>query len=684
MGISVKWLKKYVDFNWTPEELAHNLTMGGIAIEGVEKIDGDAILELDLTPNRGDCQGLINIAREVAALTAAELKIPAVNIAESSANINDYISVEIDAPDLCKRYTARLVKNCKIMPSPEWLQEALINSGIRPINNIVDITNYVLLETNQPLHAFDYNLLSDEKRILVRRAKNNEKFTTLDEVERKLDEDMLVITDGVRPVALAGIMGGLNTEINDDTTDVLIESAYFMGGNIRKTSRKLALRTDSSVRFEKGLDINGIVYALNRAAQLMQELAEGEVVGGICDAYPELQEQLQVALRPERVNYLLGTEITPQEIKHYLRKLGLQMSEVDGTFLVEIPSYRPDITMEVDLIEEVARLYGYDNIPSSLPYGNTTQGGLSAFQKFRDTVKNILANYLHEVVNYSFINPVAFDRLSLPADSSLREVIKVANPLSEEQSVMRTLLLPGLLENISKNLARKNENLAFFEMGKVFYPSQESLPVEQEKIGAVVCGTSEINWLKNKVEMDFFYLKGIIEDLLAQLGIEKCEFVQAEKNAYHPGRTALLLCGNKKIGVLGEVHPEILQNFDIKTRCCACELDIQVLFELSHGKKMLQQITRYPSVERDIAVLLDREIKASEAITIIKEAEQELLSGIVVFDIYTGEQISEGLKSMAFKLTFQSKERTLTEDEINTSIDNILQNLKTRLQAQLR
>lgn len=684
MGISTKWLRQYIDFDWTPEELAHNLTMAGIAIEGVDKTDSDAILDLDLTPNRGDCQGLINIAREVAALTANELKIPEAGIKENGEDINNYIKVEIDAPDLCKRYTARMVKNCKIKPSPEWMQEALINSGIRPINNIVDITNYVLLETNQPLHAFDYNLLGEEKRILVRRAKNQEKFTTLDEIDRELDDDMLVITDGRRPIALAGIMGGLDTEINDNSTDVLIESANFLGFSIRKTSRKLSLRTDSSIRFEKGLDIEGLLYALDRAAALMQELADGEVVGGICDVYPKPEKRLEVTLRPERVNYLLGTELSSQEVKHYLRKLRFEMSEVDGKFIVEVPTYRPDITMEVDLIEEVARLYGYDNIPSSLPYGNTTQGGLTVFQRFRDMVKNIMSRSLYEVYNYSFINPVSFDRLLIPETSSLREVVKVANPLSEEQSVMRTLLLPGLLETVSKNLARKNENLAFFEMGTVFYPSGESLPLDKEKLAAVVCGTSEVNWLKNKVEMDFFYLKGIVEDLLLQLGIDECEFVQAQNPGYHPGRTALLLCGDRKLGVIGEIHPQVLQNYDIKVRSCAFEIDLEVLFELCRNKKMMQEITKYPSVERDIAVLLGTDVRASDAIAVIKDGEQEILTNVVVFDIYTGEQVPEGLKSAAFKLTFQSNERTLTEEDVSKSIENILNNLKTKLHAELR
>ncbi|MEN6349854.1 MAG: phenylalanine--tRNA ligase subunit beta [Syntrophomonas sp.] len=684
MGVSINWLKKYVDFDWSPEELAHRLTMAGIAIEGVEEQEKDTVMELDLTPNRGDCLGLINLAREVAALNGTEIKIPAIKIEESNEDINDYIKVDISAPEFGRRYAARLVKNVKIKESPAWMQESLLSAGIRPINNVVDITNYVMLESNQPLHAFDYNLLGDEKRILVRRAHKEEKFTTLDGVERELDENMLVITDGERPVALAGIMGGENTEIRDDTTDVLLESANFLGSNIRKTSRKLALRSDSSARFEKGADIEGVIYAVNRAAQLIQELAGGEVAKGIYDVYPEPQQPLTVALRPERVNFLLGTEIAAVDIEKYIQGLKFKYEWTEGKFLVEVPSYRPDISMEVDLIEEVARLYGYDNIEACLPSGDTTQGGLDSYQSFRDKVKNLMARNLYEVINYSFINPVVFDHLLLPQDSVLREVVRIANPLSEEQSVMRTLLLPGLLENISRNLARRNQNLAFFEMGSVFYPAGEGLPQEKIKLGAIVAGKTESNWLKNQTEMDFYFLKGILEDLLNRLGINDCIFEKVQPPSFHPGRTARIMCRKKEIGVIGELHPLVLHNFDIKGRSCAFELDVENMFELVENKKLMESISRYPAVERDIAVLVEEEISSSEVLKTIKEAENELIRDLNVFDIYSGEQVPEGYKSMAFKISFQSAEKTLTDNEINQCLDKILNNLQAKLKAVLR
>lgn len=684
MGVSIKWLREYVDFDCSAEELAHKLTMAGIAVEGIEKTDdGDQVIELDLTPNRGDCLGMINLAREVAAVTGSRVRMPEVNIRENDEDVNDYIKVNIAEPELCLRYAARVIKNVKIKPSPEWMQEKLRKAGIRPINNVVDVTNYVLLETNQPLHAFDYNLFT-AREINVRRAKRGEKFTTLDGVERELDEEMLLICDGDRGVALAGIMGGLNTEINDNTTTVMLESANFAPGNIRKTSRKLALRSDSSVRFEKGADPNGVIYAINRAAELIQELAGGEVVKGIVDVYPQPVASKKIKLRVDRVNYLLGTELEAGEVRKYMESLGFAVEEESDGFIVEIPTYRPDITREVDLIEEVARLYGYDNIPSGLPCGDTTVGGLNPYQAFRENIRSIMAESLYEVVNYSFISPVLFDRLRLPLDSSLRNTVRIANPLSEEQSVMRTLLLPGLLENLSRNFARKNSGLAFFEIGAVFYPQEKNLPEERLKVGAAVAGTNDINWLKHKVEMDFFFLKGIVEDMLRRLGIHEYQFRRASYPFLHPGRAAEVWAKGENIGFIGEIHPETGANFELRDRACVFEFDVDVLFKLSQGKRMMESITKYPAVERDIAVLLKHEVTAGEAVEVIRESDHTILKEVIVFDLYTGEQITPGYKSMAFRLKFQSSERTLTDEEVNEVVQKILSNLEEKLAAKLR
>jgi len=684
MGVSYNWLKKYVNTSFEPEELAHRLTMAGVAIEGIERIDEDAIFELDLTPNRGDCLGLINLAREVAALTGQKVNIPTIKIDENDEDINDYISVSIESPDLCKRYAARLIKNCIVKPSPGWMQEALINSGIRPINNIVDITNYVLLETNQPLHAFDYNLLGPEKRIVVRTAKKEEKITTLDGIERNLEDNMLVIADGDKAVALAGIMGGQNTEINDHTTSVLLESANFLYTSIRKTSRKLALRSDSSVRFEKGADVNGVIYAVNRAAQLIQELAGGEVVKGICDVYPEPVQPKKITLRPDRINYLLATELNIEEIKGYLDRLEFAVKTNNNVLEVTVPTYRPDIQLEVDLIEEVARLHGYENIPTTLPYGQTSEGGQTHYQKFRDLLKNIMSSSMYEVINYSFISPSYYDKMLIPGDSPLKNVVKVANPLSEEQSIMRTTLLPGLVENVKRNLSRQNENLSFFELGTVFYPAEQGLPEEKMLLSGIIVGNSEVNWLKVKIDLDFYYIKGIVEDLLKQIGMSDCEFLPGKHPSFHPGRNASIVYKGKQIGVIGELHPTVLQNFDIKVRTCAFEMDVESLFDFAQDKILMEQITKYPVVERDIAILIEQKTNAAEIINIIKNAGNSLLREVVVFDLYFGEQIPVGYKSMGFKLVFQSTERTLTEDEVSKYIENILAELKKELKAELR
>ncbi|HRW12002.1 MAG TPA: phenylalanine--tRNA ligase subunit beta [Syntrophomonas sp.] len=684
MAVSINWLKQYVDIPWSPQELAHRLTMAGIAIEGVDEINGDSVLELDLTPNRGDCLGMIHLAREVAALQHQEIKIPPLKIRENGEKIDDYIKVDIADADLCLRYAARVIKNVKIKPSPEWLQTCLVNSGIRPINNVVDITNFVMLETNQPLHAFDYDLLSQAKRILVRRAEAEEKIVTLDDVERMLDKEMLLITDDGRPVALAGIMGGQNTEISDDTVNVLLESACFYGVGIRKTSRKLALRSDSSMRFEKGADVNGLIYALNRAADLIQQLAEGEVVQGICDCYPAPQTLRTVGLRPRRINALLGINLTTEEIKGYIHDLGFSLEEKDGQLMVEVPSYRPDIELEADLIEEVARLHGYEHIPATFP-GAASRGGLSPYQHFREKIQNLMARTFYEVINYSFISPRYFDLLGLAEDNRLRHTVQVANPLSEEQSVMRTMLLPGLLETVSRNLARKNSNLAFFELGKVYFPEKgEQLPREELKLGAVVAGRLESNWLKQNVEMDFFYLKGILENFLSQLGIENTQFKDVVLDAYHPGRCARILCQGQELGVIGEVHPLVRQNFDLKPRVCAFELDVDRLFDLSSPKHMMESITRYPAVERDIALLLREEIQSDQIVEVIKNSGGPLLQKVSLFDVYAGDRLEAGHKSLAYRMVFQSGERTLTEAEVTQVMEAIVHAIKDKLDVRLR
>lgn len=682
MGVSINWLRQYVHIEGTVEELAHRLSMAGVLVEGIEALEGDTVLELDLTPNRGDCLGMINLAREVAALTGQQVNIPTVVVEESDEHIQDYIQVDIEDPVLCPRYAARVVKDCQVRQSPLWMQQVLINSGIRPINNIVDVTNYVMLETNQPLHAFDYHLLGTQPRIAVRTARDGEPFTTLDGVKRELTSSMLVITDGEKPVALAGIMGGLDSEINADTTDVLLESANFLGTNIRKTARQLALRSESSMRFEKGADVNGVIYAVNRAAQLLQELADGQVVEGICDAYPAVKEPVQVILRPRKVNQLLGTDISPGEISGVMERLGFPYQVQGGHLVVDVPTYRPDITLEVDLIEEVARLHGFDNIPSTLPK-DASRGGLNAYQKYKNRINTLMARYLNEVINYSFTSSTVFQQIQLPEDSPLRRTVIIANPLSEEHSVMRTLLLPGMLKNISTNLARRNQNLGFFEMGSVFHPSGGKLPQETLKLGAVIAGRSEANWMKQGMEMDFYYMKGILEALLKDLGTEY-RLEARSVPGFHPGRTAVLKSGEQEFGVIGEIHPEVMEAFDIKERTCALELDLDQLYKQYSNRIVARDIPRYPAVERDLAMLIPITVPVADAMQVIQEAGTGLLERVSLFDVYTGAQVPEGSKSLAFRLVFQSYERTLTDSDVNELMERIQEDLEHRLRATLR
>ncbi len=685
MGVSIAQLKKYVPIDQSAEQLAHELTMAGIAIEGIEKTDdGDRLLELDLTPNRADCLGWINLAREISALSGAPLEIPQIFIWENDEAIEDYISIAIDDPELCKRYAARVIKGVKIKESPQWMQDALVKAGIRPINNVVDVTNYVMLETNQPLHAFDYELLGGLKQILVRRALEGEVFTTLDSVERKLDEEILVITNGEKPIALAGIMGGENTEINEATTTVLLESANFLGTNIRRSSRKLGLRSDSSIRFEKNVDPNGVLYAADRAIQLIHELAGGEVVKGVCDVYPQPVMPMTIGLRPVKVNNLLGTDLNDDQIKLCLDRLRFKVTGAEEGYMVEVPTYRPDISIEVDLIEEIARLHGYDQIPATLSYGVTRPGGLDDEQQFRSQIQDLLGKHLHEAVNYTFINPAAYDMIGLDPDDERRNSIAIANPLSEEQSVMRTLLLPGLLKNIRDNLARKNDNLGFFEMGTVFYPAGKLLPREVLKVGAVIAGNTETHWRKKEMPLDYFYLKGLAEDFLAGLNISGVSFTAAVRPGFHPGRTAIVSAGEKQIGIIGEIHPGVADSFNIKTRTAAFEFDVEALYQLSRPVKMEQEITRFPAVKRDIAVVLPESVTYNEARELIKTDKSGLLHDVNVFDIYTGGQVPEGYKSMAFRLLFMSNEKTLTENEVIPLVEEILQRLQERWGASQR
>lgn len=645
----------------------------------------DAVLELDLTPNRGDALSITGVARDVAAILKKELKMPSPQFTEGEEKIEDLAKIDIEDPDLCRRYVARVIKGIKIGPSPMWLQNRLRAAGIRPISNVVDITNYVMLELGQPLHAFDYDKLTNG-HIIVRRAKGEEKIVSLDGAERTLNPDMLAITDESGPVAVAGVMGGLDSEVTGDTVNVLIESAYFHPINIRRTSKALGLRSESSMRFEKGIDINGSLRAADRAVQLIQQLAGGTVVAGAIDNFPSPITEKTIQLRPWRVNWVLGVDIPKEQIKDIMERLQFRVQEQGDDLLVTIPTFRPDITGEWDMVEEVARLYGFNQIPETLPFGASTQGIRTPEQQLTWNMRKVMTGCgFTEVITYSFVHPKIFDLMNLPQDSRFRNVVKLQNPLSEEQSVMRTVLVPSLLEVLQRNLNRRAQNGAIFEIARVFYPVEgQTLPEEVPVLAAVAIGNTPKTWNQPARPMDFFFMKGVAEQLIDSLGVVGAEFSRHQDPSFHPGRCAKIEINGQLLGVVGELHPNVIENYDLPARAVAMKLDLNVLNQANRPVKQYQGLPKFPMVERDLAVLVKQDVLAAEMLSIIKKAGGSLLREIDIFDLYQGAQVPEGYKSVAFSMKFQAPDRTFTDEEINDKMQRITSSLTAQTGAELR
>ncbi|WP_003541739.1 phenylalanine--tRNA ligase subunit beta [Desulfotomaculum nigrificans] len=645
----------------------------------------DFILDLDLTPNRGDALSMIGVARDVAAILKQDLKIPEPEFTEGEEKVQDLAQVDIVDQDLCRRYVARVIKGVKVGVSPMWLQNRLRAAGVRPISNIVDVTNYVMLELGQPLHAFDYDRLKNH-HIIVRRAKDNEKIVSLDGVERTLNPDMLVITDEAGPVGVAGVMGGLDSEVTDQTTSVLLESAYFHPTNIRRTSKALGLRSESSMRFEKGIDINGCLRAANRAIQLMQQLAGGTVAAGVIDNFPAPITEKTILLRPQRVNWVLGTDIAREEIIDILCRLQFKVQSQNDDLLVTVPTFRPDISREIDLIEEVARLHGFNQIPETLPFGPSTQGHRTPEQQLVWDVREIMtACGFFEVVTYSFVHPRIFDMMNLPPDSRFRNVVKLQNPLSEEQTVMRTVLVPSLLEVLQRNINRRNKEGAIFEIARVFYPQQgQQLPAEVPVLAAVAIGQTPKTWNQPARPMDFFFIKGVAEQLLDTLGVAGATFSRHQDPSFHPGRCAQIKVNGEVLGVVGELHPNVIENYELPERAVALKIDLQVLAQADRPVKQYQGLPKFPAVERDLAVLVKQEVSAADMLDVIKKAGGNLLRHVDIFDVYQGTQVPQGFKSVAFSMKFQAPDRTLTDEEINQKMERITKNLTAQTGAELR
>ena len=627
----------------------------------------DTVVEYEITSNRVDCFGILGIAREAAATFRKPFIQPEIKKCGNDEDANDYVSIEIKDADLCKRYCGRIVKNVKIGPSPEWMQRRLANCGIRPINNLVDITNYVMEEFGQPMHAYDLNTISG-KKIVVRRAAEGEAFQTLDGQERKLDENILMICDAEKQVGIAGIMGGENSKITDDVKDILFEAACFDGTNIRLSAKRLGLRTDASGKFEKGLDPNNAEAAINRACALIEELDAGEVVGGMVDVYPEKKTEKRIPFEPEKYNKLLGTNVTPEEMLTYFERLEIVYDKKKNELV--IPTFRQDLECSADIAEEVARFYGYDNIPVSLPSGEATTGKKSFKMRIEDVARET-AEFcgFSQGMTYSFESPKVFDKLLLPQNSELRKTVTIMNPLGEDFSVMRTVSLNGMLTSLATNYNRRNKSAKLYELGNVYLPKAlpvTELPEERMMFTLGMYGDG-----------DFFNMKGTIEEFFEKVGMtKKPEYDPDNKKPFlHPGRQADVIYNGEVIGYLGEVHPEVLDNYNIGEKAYIAVIDILKVTENATFDRKYEGIAKYPAVTRDLSMVMRKDILVGDIEKVFEKRGGSLLESMTLFDVYEGAQIKIGYKSVAYSLAFRAKDRTLEEKDIAPIMEKILADL---------
>ena len=628
----------------------------------------DAVIEYEITSNRVDCFSILGIAREAAVTFGKPFCPPVVEPTGNDEDVNDFISVEVKDTELCPRYTARVVKNIKVGPSPEWMQRRLAAQGIRPINNIVDITNYVMEEYGQPMHAYDLSTIAGQK-IIVRRAEDNEKFVTLDGQERTLDSSMLMICDAEKPVGIAGIMGGENSMITDDVDAILFEAACFDGTNIRLSGKKLGMRTDAQSKFEKGLDPNNASAAIDRACQLIEVLGCGEVVGGMVDVYGKVKEPHEIPFQPERINRLLGTDLSAEQMLGYFKSLELEY-DADRNVMI-IPTFRQDLLGTADLAEEVARFYGYSNIPSTLPSGESTSGKVSFKHRVEDVAKET-AEFcgFSEGMTFSFESPKVFDKLRLDADDPLRQAITIANPQGEDYSIMKTTPLNGMLVSLARNFNRRNKDVKLYEMAKIYLP--KSLPLTEYADERVQFTLGFYG------EGDFFTMKGVVEEFLERAGMH--DIVDYDPNAgksfLHPGRQANIIYQGKVIGYMGEVHPEVCENYDLKTRAYIAVLDMPVITEMATFDRHFKGIAKHPAVNRDISMVVKKDILVGQIEKVIREKGGHHLESYHLFDIYEGSQIKPGYKSVAYSITFRANDRTLEEKDITAAMDKIIAGLE--------
>ncbi|MCT4613067.1 MAG: phenylalanine--tRNA ligase subunit beta [Clostridia bacterium] len=646
--------------------------------EDVKPIFGldEVILEFELTSNRGDCNSIVGIAREVAAVLGKELKMPEADVNETAEIAEDYLKINNKATDKCSRYSARIIQDVKIGESPDWIKKALLSIGINPKNNVVDITNLMAFELGQPMHAFDLDKVEDHE-IIIRNAENGEVITTLDEEVRELDDSMLVIADKNKALAIAGIMGGNSTKIDDNTKTVLLEVANFDATNIRVSSKKLGLRTDASAHYEKGIDPNLASFAADRAAMLIEMYASGKVAKGLVDSYDVVRKPVKMVYAPNRICKLLGIEISEDTMIEIFEKLGFIVNARDQ--IVEIPTHRDDISIQEDLAEEIIRIYGFDKLKETLPSGNVTMGIKTAEQKVQDEIVNKVLGYGYsEVRTYSFESPKSFEKLNMVETNDLRKVIEVTNPLGEDYSLMRRQLANGMLTVLSKNYNQRNKNVRMFEVAKVYNPVCEDvkcseLPNEDKHLSIGAYG-----------DMDYYDLKGTIETLLEGLNIKYDFEAKTSIDYMHPGRTAAIISRNQEIGHIGEVHPLVLDNYDIKEKVYYAELNLDKLIDFKVKKFKLKPLPKYPAMNRDLAFLVKDEILVGDIEKIIRRNNPGFMEEYSLFDIYKGEQIEEGKKSVAYNFVFRSADRTLTDEEVNKAMDKIITELKANVNAEMR
>lgn len=666
--------------------LPENLELGTPVFEalGIK----DIVFEIGLTPNRADCLSVIGVAREIAAKLGKKVKYASHLISETGVDIKSLATVEIVDPELCPRYTARFVSGCKIAPSPQWLVNRLKAVGQRSINNVVDITNYVLMEYGHPLHAFDFRELRGGK-IIVQRAAEGEKFITLDGQERGLNSTDLTIRDAERAVALAGIMGGENSEIADDTSDILIESAYFAPSAVRLTSKRLSIHSESSHRFERGADINIVTTALDRTASLIAELAGGSVAKGIIDEYPFPQQGRSITLRVERVNRILGLNLDEATITSIFNNLEFSVNTAEsGVLEIVTPSFRVDLEREIDLIEEVARLYGFENIPMTMPVAEVFSDRVPRYQLFEREVRGHLSSSgFNEVINFSFASCHDLNRLNFSEEDNRKTAIALLNPLIDEHAVMRTTLLPGLLQTASRNISLRNLNLRLFEMRRVYLPQPEQeLPIEPLHIACLMSGLRyDESWNQPKDLVDFFDLKGVLEAVVSLFGITDLTYISDGcEPFYHPGKSAVVFCNNKKIGSLGEIHPDVQESYEIDKTMYYFELDFGTLVDMSSKTPVIKTPSRFPDTYRDIAMLMGMETPSSSVIECIKGFKSDKVKSVEIFDLYTGDKIPEGEKSLAVRVRYGAMDRTLTDEEVGKVHLKIVNSLISELKIRIR